>query len=162
MQAARVVSGSLVTDIDMAGALGLLARPPPLSPTSHLFNLVPHPTPHPRLSPPLHFPLIYFLLFLCRLSSTLTPSLIPSPGLPFPCRLTASSPPAGAAGSLAYPSPHPLSPRSWKLAPPSKERLLSGPVQDRTEQGGVLQHWLPEHLVDREEGRKHTTRSSSG
>ena len=67
MQAARVVSGSLVTDIDMAGALGLLAlalpphRPPPISSI---------------WSPPPHPPLAFLHPF--------TPS--------FPCRLTASLP----------------------------------------------------------------------
>ena len=152
MQAARVVSGSLVTDIDMAGAPGLLALalPPHRPPPTSSVGSPPHTHTHPPFSTPSR-PLIYFLLFLCRLSSTLTPSPSP-PGLPLPAHclppITQPAPPAH------LPTSPPLSPRSWELlAPPSKERPLSGPVQDGTEQGGVLQHRPPEHLVDRG-GRK--------
>ena len=98
------------------------------------------------------FLLFYFLLFLCRLSSTLTPSPSPPGLLPLPAHCL--PPPTQPAPPAHLPTSPPLSPRSWELlAPPSKERPLSGPVQDRTEQGGVLQHWPPEHLVDRG-GRK--------
>lgn len=66
MQAARVVSGSLVTDIDMAGALWLLALPlpprgPPPTSSIWVFPL--------SLSPPLRSLLFIFCFSLLYLSS---------------------------------------------------------------------------------------------
>lgn len=143
MQAARVVSGSLVTDIDMAGALWLLALPlpprgPPPTSSIWVFPL--------SLSPTSSLPSIYFLLFslVSLFSSTLTtsPFLLGLPLLAH-CFPTLTPP-------LSHPPPHALSPCSWELlAAPSEKRPLPGPVQDRTEQGGVLQHRPPEHLLDR-------------
>ena len=107
MQAARVVSGSLVTDIDMAGALGLLAlalpphRPPP---TSSIWS----PPSTPRLSPPLHS--LWFIF--CFFSAVSPPrSLPPHPRrVSFPCRLTASLPLPSRRRRLTCPPPHPCLP----------------------------------------------------
>lgn len=98
MQAARVVSGSLVTDIDTAGALWLLAlalpplRPPPISsvwvPPSPLFPL-------------LHSDL--FSAFLSRLLLLhLTPSSCPRGLLP----LLARGLPLPFSPPLSHPPPH--------------------------------------------------------
>ena len=105
MQAARVVSGSLVTDIDMAGALWLLALafPPPRPPPTSSIWLF------PPLSPPLHS--LRFVscssAFLSRLSSsTLTPSPSPPGLLPLPARrLSPPTPPL-----LTRPPPRPCLP----------------------------------------------------
>ncbi|XP_032485000.1 follistatin isoform X1 [Phocoena sinus] len=105
MQAARVVSGSLVTDIDMAGALWLLALafPPPRPPPTSSIWLF------PPLSPPLHSLRFVscFSAFLSRLSSsTLTPSPSPPGLLPLPARrLSPPTPPL-----LTRPPPRPCLP----------------------------------------------------
>ena len=147
MQAARVVSGSLVTDIDMAGAPCLLplslppSRPPPIS----VIRASP-PLPSFSTPPPLS---IYFLLF-SRVSLTSPPPRSPPPHsrrVSFASHLALPALPPLTAHSPTSP---PLSLHSWELlAPSSEERPLPGPVQDRTEQGGVLQHRPSEHLVDR-------------
>lgn len=101
MQAARVVSGSLVTDIDMAGALWLLA----------LALLPPHPPPtsstgFPPPSPTSLLPSIYFLLFspVSLYSSTLPPS--PSPLGLLPSQARRLPPPTLP---LSHPPPTPVS-----------------------------------------------------
>lgn len=96
MQAARVVSGSLVTDIDMAGALGLLPltlpppRPPPISSVWV-----------PRPPFPYSFTPIYFVLFFPVSFS----SSLPHPRrVSFPCLLAASLSPYPRH---SHPPPHP-------------------------------------------------------
>lgn len=123
MQAARVVSGSLVTDIDMAGALGLLAlalpphRPPPISSI---------------WSPPPHPPLAFLHPFTPSdlFSAFSLPSLLHAHSLPIPAgspSLAGSLPPspypAGAAGSLAY-LPTPVSPQ-LEIAGSAKQRTAA-------------------------------------
>ena len=123
MQAARVVSGSLVTDIDMAGAPGLLAlalpphRPPPTSSVGS-----PHTHTH---TPAFLHPFTPSDLF----SAFSLPSLLHAHSLPIPAgsppagSLPPSHYPAGAARSLAH-LPTPVSPQLG-IAGSAKQRTAA-------------------------------------
>lgn len=110
MQAARVVSGSLVTDIDMAGAPCLLpfslppSRPPPIS----VIRASP-PPPHFFIHPSTPFDL--FPTFLLRLSHFPSSTLTPSPSPPGLLRSPPRSPCLATAhcSLLTHPPPHPVS-----------------------------------------------------